>query len=89
MRSILYRKFIHINDQILFTVVKRKSNHPRRTKNEHKNLVVVDNIYIYKYLQGCVFNLFCIIRIKIHLVTKCFIQWSIKLDMKIHGLYYI
>ena len=43
MRSILYRKFIHINDQILFTVVKRKSNHPRRTKNEHKNLVVVDN----------------------------------------------
>ena len=47
MRSILYRKFIHINDQILFTVVKRKSNHPRRTKNEHKNLVVVDNIYIY------------------------------------------
>ena len=58
MRSILYRKFIHINDQILFTVVKRKSNHPRRTKNEHKNLVVVDNIYIYiyKYLQGCVFN---------------------------------
>ena len=58
MRSILYRKFIHINDQILFTVVKRKSNHPRRTKNEHKNLVVVDNIYIYKYLQGCVFNLY-------------------------------
>ena len=60
MRSILYRKFIHINDQILFTVVKRKSNHPRRTKNEHKNLVVVDNIYISKYLQRCVFDLFCI-----------------------------
>ena len=56
MRSILYRKFIHINDQILFTVVKRKSNHPRRTKNEHKNLVVVDNIYISKYLQRCVFR---------------------------------
>ena len=62
MRTILYRKFIHINDQILFTVVKRKSNHPRRTKNEHKNLVVVDNIYISKYLQRCVFDLFCIFR---------------------------
>ena len=60
MRSILYRKFIHINDQILFTVVKRKSNHPRRTKNEHKNLVVVDNIYIniYKDVYLIFFALF-------------------------------
>ena len=38
MKSIHDRKSIHIDDQILCTVVKMKSNVSRMTRNEHKRL---------------------------------------------------
>ena len=49
MKSIHDRKSIHIDDQILCTIVKMKSNVSRMTRNEYKELNCC-RLYPSKYL---------------------------------------